>query len=326
MLEQTPTSQDIIEEVKLRPSQLDNFIGQNKLKANLKTFIEATKIRNSHMDHVLFYGPPGLGKTTLSNIISYELNTSIHTTSGPMLSKVSDLAAMLSNLKPNDILFIDEIHRLPISVEEVLYSAMEDFRLDIIIGSGPAARTIKIDISPFTLIGATTRMGLLSNPLLGRFGILMGLEFYTSEELSQVVTNCCKMHHFNIETMASLAISSRSRGTPRIAIRLARRIMDFSIVEGKTIITHQMVNKFMNNMNVDPYGLEERDLKYITFIAEKCNGGPVGIETIVAALSDDKSSIEEVIEPFLIQEGFIQKTPRGRILTPKSIDHIGLKS
>ena len=308
----------------LRPLFLNDFIGQSSIKENLKVFIESAKIRGDTLDHTLFYGPPGLGKTTLSQIIAHEMGVGFKGTSGPIISKAGDLAAILTNLQANDVLFIDEIHRLHTAVEEILYSAMEDFKLDIIIGEGPAARTIKIDLPKFTLIGATTRLGLLSNPLRDRFGIPLKLNFYSNEELQKIIERDCQLLKTNITSEASLEIASRSRGTPRIAIRLLKRVRDFTIVAKKDSIDLEIVKLSLARLNVDNIGLDSSDLKYLHFIIENYNGGPVGIDTISAGLSEERDSIEDTIEPFLIQQGFINKTPRGRIITQKAYKHLGI--
>ncbi len=316
---------DIAIENVLRPKHLRDFIGQNDTKQNLDVFIKSAKLRNQNLDHVLFYGPPGLGKTTLSHIISNELGVGFKSTSGPILSKAGDLAAILTNLQQNDVLFIDEIHRLNINVEEILYSAMEDFKLDIIIGEGPAARTIKIDLPKFTLIGATTRIGLLSNPLKDRFGIPLKLDFYKDEELKEIIKVDSLLLEIEIEDNAALEIAKRSRGTARIAIRLLKRVRDFAIVANSSSITKEIVKLALSRLDVDYKGLDAQDRKYLYFIAHNYNGGPVGIDTIAAGLSDEKDSIEDTIEPFLIQCGFVNKTSRGRVLTKNAYDHLGLK-
>ena len=308
----------------LRPLLLTDFIGQTAIKENLKVFIESAKFRNDTLDHTLFYGPPGLGKTTLSQIIAHEIGVGFKGTSGPIISKAGDLAAILTNLQPNDVLFIDEIHRLHTSVEEVLYSAMEDFKLDIIIGEGPAARTIKIDLPKFTLIGATTRLGLLSNPLRDRFGIPLKLNFYSNNELQKIIERDCEILKIKIVSNASFEIAKRSRGTPRIAIRLLKRVRDFAIVAKKNEIDLEIVQLALNRLNVDDMGLDSSDIKYLKFIIENYNGGPVGIDTISAGLSEERDSIEDTIEPFLIQQGFINKTPRGRIITQKAYKHLNI--
>ena len=313
-------------EVGLRPKTIDGFIGQKLLKDNLKVFTGSAKAQNVQLDHVLLYGPPGLGKTTLSGIIASDMGVGFHTTAGPILSKTGDLAAILTNLKEGDVFFIDEVHRMPIAVEEMLYSAMEDFKLDIIVGEGPAARSIRIELPKFTLIGATTRMGLLSNPLRGRFGILLGLDFYNLEELCEVVIRFANKMQIKIDKKAGLLIASMSRGTPRIALRVAKRVIDFAIVGQKNYIDEDIVDYASKSMKIDKLGLDKEDIAYLSFIVNKCNGGPVGIETISSALFEDKRSIEEVIEPFLIKEGFIVKTQRGRNATQKAIKHIGLNN
>lgn len=312
-------------EQEVRPSYFDDFIGQNHAKENLKIFIEAARSRNEPLDHVILYGPPGLGKTTIAQIISKEMSTGFKSTSGPLLTKSGDLAAILTNLEANDVLFIDEIHRLSTNVEEVLYTAMEDFKLDIIIGEGPAARSIRIDLEKFTLIGATTRLGLLSNPLIDRFGIPTKLDFYTPPQLQKVIERCAGIFKVNINSAASLEIAHRSRGTPRIAIRLLKRIRDFAYFEDKNLVDKDLASRSLNKLGVDTLGLDQSDLKYLKFIAEKYGGGPVGIETISAGLSEKKDSIEETIEPYLIQTGLIARTSRGRVLTSNSFKHLGLK-
>lgn len=309
----------------LRPQLLDDFIGQSKSKENLKIFIEASKKRKDVLDHTLLYGPPGLGKTTLAQIIAAELGVGFRVTSGPMLTKSGDLAAILTNLQEGDVLFIDEIHRLSSSIEEVLYPAMEDYNLDIIIGEGPSARTVKIDLPKFTLVGATTRIGLLTNPLRDRFGIPLRLQFYTSEELLRVMTRGAKILGAEITDEGALEIANRSRGTPRIGLRLLRRVWDFTLVLGHKIIDKKIANESLNRLEVDSFGLDNSDRKYLTYIAENYDGGPVGIETIAAGLSEQRDSIEETIEPYLLQQGFIQRTPRGRCLTKKAFDHLGVK-
>ena len=316
---------DLIVESSLRPTLLNEFIGQTELKENLKIFIESAKLRGENLDHILFYGPPGLGKTTLSHIVSQELGVGFKSTSGPILSKAGDLAAILTNLQPNDVLFIDEIHRLHTAVEEILYSAMEDFKLDIIIGEGPSARSIKIDLPKFTLIGATTRLGLLSNPLKDRFGIPLKLNFYTHEELKTIIKKDCEILNNKIDEDGALEIAKRSRGTPRIAIRLLKRIRDFAIVARKTIIDKEIVDLALTRLNIDKVGLDTSDRKYLNFIADNYQGGPVGIDTISAGLSEERDSIEDTIEPYLIQCGFINKTPRGRVLTQTALKHMNIK-
>ncbi|MDR1498900.1 MAG: Holliday junction branch migration DNA helicase RuvB [Rickettsiales bacterium] len=315
---------DVTTENSLRPSNLCNFIGQSDLKDNLRVFIESAKIRHEHLDHTLFYGPPGLGKTTLSHIIANEMGVGFKSTSGPILSKAGDLAAILTNLQPNDVLFIDEIHRLHNAVEEILYSAMEDFKLDIIIGEGPSARTIKIDLPKFTLVAATTRIGLISNPLRDRFGIPLKLNFYKPEELAKIIERDCTILNAKISADGAMEIANRSRGTARIAIRLLKRMRDFSIVTKKDIIDKEIVDMGLSRLNVDRMGLDSSDIKYLNFIIRNYQGGPVGIDTISAGLSEERDSIEDTIEPYLIQCGFINKTPRGRVITDIAYKHLGL--
>ncbi|MDR2760780.1 MAG: Holliday junction branch migration DNA helicase RuvB [Rickettsiales bacterium] len=309
----------------LRPSFLDDFIGQRDLKENIKVFIKSAKMRGESLDHALFYGPPGLGKTTLSHIIASEMGVNFKSTSGPILSKAGDLAAILTNLQPNDVLFIDEIHRLHTAVEEMLYSAMEDFKLDIVIGEGPSARIIKIDLPKFTLVGATTRLGLLSNPLRDRFGIPMKLNFYDPDELMQIVKRDCVLLKTRINDGGAFEIARRSRGTPRIAIRLLKRIRDFSIVAQREEIDKEIVDMALTRLNVDNMGLDSSDVKYLNFIIKNYNGGPVGIDTISAGLLEERDSVEDTIEPYLIQCGFVNKTARGRVITEVAYNHLGIK-
>lgn len=308
----------------LRPNKLDEFIGQRKLAENLDIFIKAACQRKEALDHVLLYGPPGLGKTTIAQIIAKEMSVNFRSTSGPVLSKAGDLAAILTNLDKNDVLFIDEIHRLNTTVEEILYSAMEDYSLDIIIGEGPAARTVKIDLPRFTLVGATTRIGLLSNPLRDRFGIPLRLNFYNIEELTKVVKRAAKILGIEFVEGGAEEIAKRSRGTPRIALRLLKRVRDFVCVgESKEIIDHLSAASALEKLEVDPLGLDSSDHRYLKFIANNYSGGPVGVETICAGLSEQRDTIEETIEPYLIQQGLIQRTPRGRMLTKFAFDHLG---
>ena len=306
----------------LRPKNINDFVGQEKLLENLKIFIASAKKRGIQMDHCLFYGPPGLGKTTLANIIAKEMGVNIRTTSGPMLMKTGDLAAILTNLKAGDVLFIDEIHRMPVAVEEVLYSAMEDNRLDIIIGTGPSARTVKIDLNPFTLVGATTRLGLLSNPLKDRFGITMQLEFYKPTDLAKIAGRYADGHNVKMSDEAKLKIGERSRGTPRIAIRLVKRVIDIATFLEKDEIDEELASEALDKLGVDSLGLDGIDKKYLSFIDKNYKGGPVGIETISAGLSEDSGTLEDVVEPFLIQSGLLERTPRGRVLTLKCLQHI----
>ncbi len=308
----------------LRPKMLDDFTGQKDTRANLKVFIESAKKRRSAMDHTLFYGPPGLGKTTLAQIISNELGVNFKMTSGPVLAKAGDLAAILTNLEAHDVLFIDEIHRLNPSVEEVLYPAMEDYALDLVIGEGPAARTVRIDLPEFTLVGATTRLGLLTTPLRDRFGIPLRLEFYNESELLSIIERASQMLNIPIDPDGAGEISRRARGTPRIAIRLLRRVIDFAIVEGNGTVTKALADSSLTRLGVDHIGLDGADLRYLRLLSDHYNGGPVGIETIAAALSESRDALEEVIEPYLLQQGLLQRTPRGRCLAPRAWQHLGL--
>ncbi|MBL6664821.1 MAG: Holliday junction branch migration DNA helicase RuvB [Rickettsiales bacterium] len=308
----------------LRPTLLNDFLGQEKLKQNLSIFIKAAKNRGDSLDHTLFYGPPGLGKTTLAQIISHEMATGFKSTAGPVISKSGDLAAILTNLQEGDVLFIDEIHRLNKNVEEVLYSAMEDYKLDIIIGEGPAARAIKIDLPKFTLVGATTRIGLIANPLKDRFGIPLRINFYTDKELQNIVLRDAKLLDINITDDGAFEIAKRSRGTPRIAIRLLKRVRDFASAENSTLVTKQIAQGSLSKLEIDSIGLDSSDYRYLKFIAYNYKGGPVGIDTIASAISEEKDTIEEAIEPFLIQKGLVEKTPRGRVLTDIALKHLGL--
>jgi len=308
----------------LRPQGLDAFIGQAEARANLRVFIESAKTRNAAMDHTLFHGPPGLGKTTLAQIMARELGVNFRMTSGPVLAKAGDLAAILTNLEARDVLFIDEIHRLNPVVEEVLYPALEDFELDLVIGEGPAARTVRIELQPFTLVGATTRLGLLTTPLRDRFGIPTRLQFYTTDELHQIVQRGARLLDIKTEDEGAREIARRARGTPRIAGRLLRRVVDFALVEGDGTITRQLADNALTRLGVDHLGLDGADRRYLGLIAENYQGGPVGIETLSAALSESRDALEEVIEPYLLQQGLIQRTPRGRMLAQKAWTHLGL--
>lgn len=311
-------------ELTLRPRSFDEFIGQDRIKDNLRIFIEATSRRKESLDHVLFCGPPGLGKTTLSHIIAKELQVNIKSTSGPVLERPGDLAAILTNLSDFDILFIDEIHRLPRIVEEILYPAMEDYQLDIIIGQGPSARILKLNLPKFTLIGATTRTGLLTSPLRERFGVINRLEFYNPEELKKIVLRSSQILKTEIDDAAAFEIAHRSRGTPRIANRLLRRIRDFAQVKGNGRIELNITKSSLLALDVDERGLDDMDRKLLLTIIEKFNGGPVGIETIAASLREDKETIEDVYEPYLLQEGFIERTPRGRQATRRAYQHLDI--
>ena len=308
----------------LRPQTLDDFVGQAEARANLRVFIQSAKTRGEAMDHTLFHGPPGLGKTTLAQIMARELGVGFRMTSGPVLAKPGDLAAILTNLEPKDVLFIDEIHRLSPVVEEVLYPALEDFALDLVIGEGPAARTVRIELQPFTLVGATTRLGLLTTPLRDRFGIPTRLEFYTEDELDLIVTRGARLLGIPSDPEGTREIARRARGTPRIAGRLLRRVVDFVTVEGDGRLTQAIADRALTRLGVDYLGLDGNDRRYLTLLAEHYGGGPVGVETIAAALSEARDAIEEVIEPFLLQQGLILRTPRGRMLGQKAWRHLGL--
>ncbi len=308
----------------LRPQTLDDFVGQADARANLRVFIQSAKQRGEAMDHTLFHGPPGLGKTTLAQIMARELGVGFRMTSGPVLAKPGDLAAILTNLEPKDVLFIDEIHRLSPVVEEVLYPALEDFALDLVIGEGPAARTVRIELQPFTLVGATTRLGLLTTPLRDRFGIPTRLEFYTEDELDLIVTRGSRLLGIPSDPEGTREIARRARGTPRIAGRLLRRVVDFVTVEGDGRLTQAIADRALTRLGVDYLGLDGNDRRYLTLLAEHYGGGPVGVETIAAALSEARDAIEEVIEPFLLQQGLILRTPRGRMLGQKAWRHLGL--
>jgi Holliday junction DNA helicase RuvB len=316
--------EDDATEASLRPQRLSEFIGQQQARANLRIFIEAAKSRNEALDHVLFVGPPGLGKTTLAQIVARELGVNFRATSGPVIVKAGDLAALLTNLEERDVLFIDEIHRLNPAVEEVLYPAMEDFQLDLIIGEGPAARSVKIDLAKFTLVGATTRAGLLTNPLRDRFGIPVRLNFYTEAELEQIVNRGARVLGIGMTEDGANEIARRSRGTPRIAGRLLRRVRDFAHVEKAERIDRKLADKALIELEVDAAGLDAMDRRYLTTIAMNYGGGPVGVETLAAALSEPRDAIEEIIEPFLIQKGLLQRTPRGRLITSHAFKHLGL--
>ena len=308
----------------IRPVSLEDFTGQAAARANLRVFIEAAKTRNHALDHVLFVGPPGLGKTTLAQIVAREMGVNFRSTSGPVIAKAGDLAAQLTNLEENDVLFIDEIHRLNPAVEEILYPAMEDYQLDLIIGEGPAARSVKIDLPKFTLVGATTRAGLLTTPLRDRFGIPIRLNFYTIEELESIVTRGARMLGIPMTADGANEIARRARGTPRIAGRLLRRVRDFAIVDKVAAVTREVADRSLTLLDVDRIGLDLMDRRYLDMVAINFGGGPVGIETIAAALSEPRDAIEDIIEPFLLQQGFLQRTPRGRLLTPLAFRHLGL--
>ena len=310
----------------LRPQSLDDFVGQQAARANLRVFIEAAKARGEALDHVLFVGPPGLGKTTLAQIMAKELGVNFRSTSGPVIAKAGDLAALLTNLEDRDVLFIDEIHRLNPAVEEILYPAMEDYQLDLIIGEGPAARSVKIDLARFTLVAATTRAGLITNPLRDRFGIPVRLDFYTVAELETIVRRGARILALPMSDDGAVEIARRARGTPRIAGRLLRRVRDFAMVAGAEVVDRKVADAALSRLEVDALGLDSLDRRYLNMIARNFGGGPVGIETIAAGLSEPRDAIEDIIEPYLIQQGFIQRTPRGRVLTANAWRHLGLEA
>ena len=323
-----PATPDIVEENferALRPKKLDEYVGQEKIREQLEIFIDAAKKRNEPLDHVLLFGPPGLGKTTLANIIAKEMGVNLRQTSGPVLEKTGDLAALLSNLEENDVLFIDEIHRLSPVIEEILYPAMEDYRLDIMIGEGPSARSVKLELPPFTIIGATTRAGMLTNPLRDRFGIVSRLEFYTRQELTKIVIRSAGLLEVEIDKEGANEIANRSRGTPRIANRLLRRVRDFAEVKSEGKINKLIADDALIMLDVDLIGLDLMDRSFLLAIIEKFSGGPVGLDNIAAAIGEEKETIEDVIEPYLIQQGYLMRTPRGRLATPKIYEHFGLK-
>src|SRR6202789_2609195 len=319
-------SEDDALEASLRPRRMAEFVGQKQARENLSIFIQAAKARSEALDHVLFSGPPGLGKTTLAQIVARELGVNFRSTSGPVLAKAGDLAAILTNLEPRDVLFIDEIHRLNPVVEEILYPAMEDFELDLVIGEGPSARSVKIQLSPFTLIGATTRSGLITTPLRDRFGIPVRLNFYTADELCLIVERGARVLDFNLTKDGAREIASRARGTPRIAGRLLKRVRDFASVGGHKSVDAKLADAALTRLEVDARGLDAFDRRYLSLIAQNFSGGPVGIETIAAALGEARDAIEEIVEPFLMQQGLVQRTPRGRVLTSAAYGHLGLKA
>lgn len=319
------TSDDIYTMPTVRPQQINEYIGQQAVREQLQLSMDAAKMRGESLDHVLLYGPPGLGKTTLSNIIAQEMGVTLRQTSGPVIEKPGDLAAILTRLEPHDVLFVDEIHRLSPIVEEVLYPAMEDFQIDIVIGEGPAAQSVKIDIPPFTLVGATTRAGLLTSPLRDRFGLVQRLEFYSHEELTQIVMRSANILGMHSEPEGAQEVARRSRGTPRIANRLLRRVRDYAQVKGDGVITKSIADSALNLLEVDTLGLDKMDRRFLENLIQKFEGGPVGIDSIATALGEERGTIEDVIEPFLVQEGFLVRTPRGRIATKHAYKHLGFE-
>jgi len=324
IIDPEPNIDELPSEVSLRPKSLDEYVGQDEIKRNLRVFIEAAKARSEALDHVLFHGSPGLGKTSLAHILANELKVNINSTSGPVIERPGDLAAILTSLQPRDVLFIDEVHRLNHVVEEILYPAMEDFQLDIIIGQGPSARTMKIPLPPFTLVGATTRAGLLTPPLRERFGVVLRVEFYSPEDLRKIVQRSAKLLDIPISDDGAFELSGRSRGTPRVANRLLRRVRDYAQVEAQGVITQEVAKEALDMLGVDGRGLDKMDRHIMLTIIQKFNGGPIGLDTLSAAVSEEKDTLEDVYEPFLIQMGYIKRTPRGRVATKLAYSHFGI--
>jgi len=325
IIDPEPQQDEIPTDISLRPMSLDEYVGQEEMKRSLRVFIEAARARSDALDHVLFHGSPGLGKTTLANILAYELRVNIKSTSGPVIERPGDLAAILTGLQPMDVFFIDEVHRLNHVVEEILYPAMEDYQLDIIIGQGPSARTMKISLPPFTLVGATTRTGLLTPPLRERFGVVLRVEYYEPEDLKEIVLRSAKLLDIPTKEDGAFEIARRSRGTPRVANRILRRVRDYAQVKADGVITLEVARQALDMLNVDEQGLDKMDRHIMLTIMEKFNGGPIGLDTLSAAVSEEKDTLEDVYEPFLIQRGYLKRTPRGRVATRRAYEHFGIK-